>query len=1349
MPTPDAYEVEVAPDSIGDANNLQAWRELFGERKEWAQSLYEDCAGMARQAEERYQEIDIIMRSIRATVLNLNGHITSLENKFDDPRNSLRQWAENMIADYDKRIKDIDRNLQMLRTLPATPSMMDFIDNRFPDSGGGERSLGDLLSTDEVYEAKALAVDALHDFKSTVDEFSKNIRKIKTGMERVAEREQESADSFEKVRHNEPAELLRDIQAIVTKIANDYGTLLSYPDVPKSITQASRTALLHTRNFIPSLMKYCLEMHNLLVGATDLRNNAVLEQNEILQGVGTLNALISVSNIKVASLGFTEDDKVHQALDLLLFADRLPILYASLIAEAVRRREWSEKMKTDSSTLANEMAEFQDEEAKRRKKWQVNTGTFFWQDRAEHKVPGLEFNLLGNEDVWPQAMRQDLEELIRRLRDCGAQQETITEVTKILEDLSAPTKQQAKRARAFKNGSFHEAALGRSTLLVRGDNDTLQNMQDEKTRLAARLKSAESRVRKLESLLHHQSHSARTSVTGLGSAAIPDDEGTHVGSPLARDGLSRTASAASRRYSAHKGVDEKAFTQKIINLGSELLAERERAAGLEKEAAAKTSTIKNLKTQVEEANSTKKDLMENLEAQQREFSSERKSLEDDNRKLKVQLEDYEDSIDRVLGSRENEKMTLDEQIQELKAEMDKTRSSAQADVEKAHGQVDFLRDETKRQREVNELLEKQQQRMREEVRELKADQQRSHDGMMAYSKALHELYRGLFQYDKVPDDLAALTEKCLSRVRDIISHTEVHARDLLMAEENGDTLEKELDIARKELSANKEKRKEAEFEVTRLGEELSLEQAKSSALEASMTGHQEQLAGLRAKFAEGETGSGELRSHLDNAELINTAMKEQLATTSSQVSSLKDELKSTKDRLESTEKTLFETETRFEGRTFRVRNLTQRLYAQVDRLLRLLDRLNYSVTNENGSMVITKIPRSERESGRQGNESDPSASMRRSVSGLNKLKSSQDLDFLSWQSLSHDTFTENELYEKFLREVDGFDVETFCECILKRLKDTEHTARKATRDARGYREKSHAAQKEAHEKIAYRNFKEGDLALFLPTRNQTSGAWAAFNVGAPHYFLREQDSHKLRTRDWLLARIQRVEDRVVDLSRSMTSHDSKVGEAGSLEGDSMEDDNPFGLSDGLRWYLLDAVEEKGGIPILAPTIGKSTVSATSVNVEAMGAVAHSPSKNLLGRGRGSAVDNISKTLSRSLESRRSSNNSKRGSAFLGKKGPGSVIEDSAGEGGHMPTPPKISNVDKGKGIAVDMTPPISQHAHAAGTMSPPPLPPPSLTTASSGVQGLEVGKTASVNVTNISDKTSIGATSIIDSLLGA
>ena len=91
---------------------------------------------------------------------------------------------------------------------------------------------------------------------------------------------------------------------------------------------------------------------------------------------------------------------------------------------------------------------------------------------------------------------------------------------------------------------------------------------------------------------------------------------------------------------------------------------------------------------------------------------------------------------------------------------------------------------------------------------------------------------------------------------------------------------------------------------------------------------------------------------------------------------------------------------------------------------------------------------------------------------------------------------------------------------------------------------------------------------------------------------------------------------------------------------SFNDDNPFELSDGLRWYLLDAAEERPS-PVGAPStpgLGKSTVA--SANVDAKGSVRMKRSpKDQTDR-------DVSKMLNKSLDtdrSRRSSTSSKRAS----------------------------------------------------------------------------------------------------------
>ena len=134
----------------------------------------------------------------------------------------------------------------------------------------------------------------------------------------------------------------------------------------------------------------------------------------------------------------------------------------------------------------------------------------------------------------------------------------------------------------------------------------------------------------------------------------------------------------------------------------------------------------------------------------------------------------------------------------------------------------------------------------------------------------------------------------------------------------------------------------------------------------------------------------------------------------------------------------------------------------------------------------------------------------------------------------------------------SFDHDQFLEAISK----TGSTIRKWQKQCKEYRER-------AKGKISFRNFAKGDLALFLPTRNSVSKPWAAFNgvslcslalsrgglglaslcdhavltpdlspisVSFPHYFLQANGylAEQLKTREWIVARITSITERVVD-----------------------------------------------------------------------------------------------------------------------------------------------------------------------------------------------------------------------------
>lgn len=133
----------------------------------------------------------------------------------------------------------------------------------------------------------------------------------------------------------------------------------------------------------------------------------------------------------------------------------------------------------------------------------------------------------------------------------------------------------------------------------------------------------------------------------------------------------------------------------------------------------------------------------------------------------------------------------------------------------------------------------------------------------------------------------------------------------------------------------------------------------------------------------------------------------------------------------------------------------------------------------------------------------------------------------------------------------------YVEKVAKRFEDLEYLARKLQKEAHHYRTMTQQLDDETRSKIALNRFKVGDLVLFLPTRDPSRQPqpWAAFNVGAPHFFLKQKPGRELKDRDWLVGRITGMEERVVN------------GGIGDRE------ENPFDLGQGLRWWWLEAEEE--------------------------------------------------------------------------------------------------------------------------------------------------------------------------------
>lgn len=1162
---------------------------------------------MERAAGARFEEMDVMIKCLDAAIANLEWSVKQIEPKYVE----LKKWAERSLEDHARLSQGWQQYLAFARKVPVAAPMVKFMTRG--ESPNANPTLQDLINLDVTRKAGKLATTAHSRFSNKAAELDKASGRMHQGLEDLIADFDRLVNRSVLGRSEESSQLLQDIEAVAKQIDSDYRSALGYSDSQRDVAQASKTASNHTERLVPNLKKRAKEMDELVQYATQARNTVASDSIDFMKAISNITSLHGNVKDQVNILNQSEDDLT--TFDYLRLIQQLPYMYASFLAESIRRHDWNDKIKTDSSTLANEMALFQDEESKRRRKWWKMVGSTYGPG-LDSNVMGLEVSVLGDDNSWPVVSKDDLEGFLQTLRGQDTEESIIEDVSQLIQELNAPTKQQSKRLKAFKNGSVHEAALGRSGLMIRGDDDLMRTLQDDKSRLESKLKTAESRVRRLEDLLHRQSQTSRP-----GSLFQPQTQFGHE-----RNGSSTSIQSTQRPTSA--GHD--ALTRRVAELEKELREEKQRSSQIQQDLSSRADQHKDMTDQIQEVNSTKKDLLENMEALKKEFDEERKSLEGEVKLLRARLEDTEDEIEQFGESRDKEKASYEDRVQQLEADLERINKEHQDETRQNQDQLDSVRNDARVQREQAEVLQRdllianeEGQKASQQIRDLK-------ELLESHTQSLQSIYAELKPNEAVPDH-SDLVEAVQTTVSDLVRRLQDMDSDGAVVREDLDQTRSTVQELRDELASKAKNIEAEEASATEARERAAAEEAKVKALE-------EELEAIRGRVSEGK-GSEALQKQATEGEHKIVKLTEELAARQSQVGSLEGELRALKEKLDSATDSLSNLSGRTEGRDERVKDLTQRLYSQNDRVCHLLERMGYAVTRKEGEISITKVPRAERVTQNPNDSSDPGNSFRKSsMLGAKALHDSGDLDLLYWWNGS-DAAAEAEKYEAFLSKLGSFDMNQFSDTVYHRVKEAEHKARKWQKEARSYRDRAHTQQKDAHDKIAYKHFKEGDLALFLPTRNQQSGAWAAFNVGFPHYFLREQDVHRLRNREWLVARITRIQERVVDLSKSLQQNDD------SKSVNEEEDDNPFQLSDGLRWYLIDAVEDKPGAPS-TPGMGKSTVAAN--NVEATANIhAHATATKGKNRDSTTSIEGINKTLSKSLESRRSSSSSKRALPFAG------------------------------------------------------------------------------------------------------
>ncbi|KAF2657972.1 hypothetical protein K491DRAFT_653720 [Lophiostoma macrostomum CBS 122681] len=1218
-PLPDPFVPDEPPDTLTSHTDLRAWQTLFQARRDWAFAILEKSQSMSQVASKNFAEQATIEKGTQIAVGNHDSHIRGLEQKHQ----AAKEWFDGVEKETGDNLQRLDSDFAQLGSIPAKAEFVQFLAKELRSAQAAQLNrkaspnqaltLQDYLDTESVKKATTTSQRVKDLFSKRMASMGTQLGKISSDYNELLSAVGQSQSRSLVDDTEEPVRLYNEIDAVAKKVESDFEHVMGLPATSKSVAQVSKMALLHTRNFLPAIKEYSIEMSDLVRRSVEQKNFALRNAVDSMRSIAAIESVISNLSSELEAINIPQEGVA--AFELISLVSRLPYIYGTLLVEAVRRREWLEKMQRDTSSLAEEMAGFQEEEERRRKRWLKPIADVINIEAIQGNLLGFEMSIQSDKSTWPTISREDLQNYLDVLQTLDGQESEAEALSQAIKDLDRPTKQQVKRAKNFKMGSVHEPAFGRgSQLLVRGD-DELRVLKEANSKLEEELKGSKSRIRRLEDLVHRQNHTRLSIGGGLPSfgpqsPADPSTPTTEVASQRPPEELSRRSSVSSRRFSTNQGQDDK---RRIVRLEQELLTEKETRATLQKEAQDRIDEDAELRRQIDEAVSTKENIMENMKAQQKEFADERRSLEDEIQAYKGKVEEAEDELDRVLGSRDNERSGVDSKIQDLVSELEKVRNDAAEKTDEANRHIAEL------QTELNGHREAEDQRHR----------------------SLGVTFNRLAPESRAPEDQSEL----LSQLEDLALRSYNHHEELqkafAIAKSENQTTRKRLEEQEGEYKVRLSKE---EKEATSLREKLNVERAKVTSITEELEEERAHLGDLRAKFAEGETGSEALRKRVADEEAKIGRLQLELAESKSHANSLDVELMHAQKKVLKYEEI---DSSRTHQRSLRAKELSQRLYSQHDRLLRLLETLGFVITYEDGAMVLQRASKV----GISTIMGDPSG-LARSVTTPSPtplkrhLEDNTDLSFLQW-SESAKPEEEEQRYQELLDMLNRFDIESFSEAVSKRMRDMEHTARKWQKEARGYRDKAHRFQAEAHEKIAFRSFKEGDLALFLPTRNQATRPWAAFNVGAPHYFLREQDTHKLHGREWLVARISKVEERVVDLSKTMDGARRASIDGRSIASNSavsFEDDNPFELSDGLRWYLLDAAEEKAGAPG-TPGLGK--IAGARVE-RAQGFGQMEPTKK-------KASNDPTKALGKSLDSRRSSGTSRKSVPVVGNRASTEVL----------------------------------------------------------------------------------------------
>ncbi|KZS87250.1 hypothetical protein SISNIDRAFT_491213 [Sistotremastrum niveocremeum HHB9708] len=497
---------------------------------------------------------------------------------------------------------------------------------------------------------------------------------------------------------------------------------------------------------------------------------------------------------------------------------------------------------------------------------------------------------------------------------------------------------------------------------------------------------------------------------------------------------------------------------------------------------------------------------------------------------------------------EDHRHSLEDEIDRLRGELtDATTFGAQehARAEELLAECERLRDDE----DSHHLLQQRHEDLLEEHRSLQSTTQAALAESTRQAQEIESLRAELAQFRQESQEMKNMEEANAAKIAELLAEQQTTLGHLEQTRRRGEDLEAEIARARAEGQ-----------EVTKALREATKEKERILRLQASehdrrMRDHiaeadgdravlEHQFSELRAALAAAEGNLKEARMETEVAHADLAGVREELQRTTHELSEERGVVASLSQDSNTARVLVSEAESRLEA--------SERLKAEFLQVaIGLRQALAKAMTSAQAASSHT---------------SKPSGNMSESI-----LSNGNKGQLIPVEDFSAIDPSDPVAALEMLRE---FDLDTCAEVLAKPVA----AVRRWQKQCKEYRER-------AKGKIAFRNFAKGDLALFLPTRNSLQKPWAAFNVSFPHYFLQASGhvAEQLKTREWIVARITSITERVVHSTDPST--------------------NPYGLGDGVKYYMLqveDWTQPSGRRGSSRKTSGDKTIMPSSSQAQPQG-----------------------------------------------------------------------------------------------------------------------------------------------------